>query len=189
MTNATVIFLNGTSSSGKSTLAQALQAGLADHVFLHVAEDMFFNMLPAHAYQHADFFRYGSQLYSGFAYSVAALAGSGSRVIVDTVAWSPGSLEAFLHALQTTPTLAVGVHCDLEVLEERERKRGDRSAGLARRQYNLAHQDMLYDVEVDTSRQSLDVSVAVIVNAWCHPSPGVSAFNRMQARTRGANAR
>ena len=55
MPTASVIFLNGTSSSGKSTLAKALQAALVEHIFLHVAEDMFFDMLPGHAYDHPDF--------------------------------------------------------------------------------------------------------------------------------------
>ena len=49
MENAPVIYLNGTSSSGKSTIARALQAQLVDRVFLHVAEDSFFAMLPDRA--------------------------------------------------------------------------------------------------------------------------------------------
>lgn len=181
MPNAPVIFLNGTSSSGKSTLARALQGALADHVLLHVAEDMFFAMLPDHAYQHADFFRYGSSLYDGFARCVATLVASGNRMVVDTVAWNSGSLDSFLRALKDTPVLAVGVHYDLEVLEERERQRGNRSSGLARRQFHLAHQDMLYDVEVDTSRLSIDDCVATILSAWRNPPSGESAFTRMRA--------
>jgi chloramphenicol 3-O phosphotransferase len=149
-------------------------------IFLHVAEDMFFAMLPERAYEHADFFRYGSRLYDGFANSVAALAASGNRIVVDTVAWSPGSLDAFLHALRDTQVLAVGVHCDLEILEQRERQRGDRSTGLARRQILLTHQDVLYDVEVNTAHLDLDTCVASILDAWHHPPPGDSAFTRMR---------
>ena len=186
MAHASVIFLNGPSSSGKSTLARALQTALADHVFVHVAEDMFFAMLPAHAYAHPDFLRYGTRLYTGFAHCVAALAARGNRVIVDTVAWSPGSLAVFLHALQETRVLAVGVHCALEVLEAREGQRRDRAVGLARRQFALTHHDVLYDIEVDTSRASLDACVAAIVDAWRHPAAGASAFSRMRARDRSA---
>lgn len=128
------------------------------------------------------FNRYGSRLYDGFANSVAALAASGNRVIVDTVAWSPGSLDAFIDVFQDTQVLAVGVRCDLQVLEQREGQRGDRSTGLARRQFHLAHQDALYDVEVDTSDLDLDACVADILNAWRNPPSGESAFTRMRAR-------
>jgi chloramphenicol 3-O phosphotransferase len=39
----------------------------------------------------------------------------------------------------------------LDVLEERERKRGDRDIGLARWLYDRVHQGIRYDLEIDTS--------------------------------------
>ncbi|WP_205128715.1 phosphotransferase-like protein [Burkholderia ubonensis] len=47
--------------------------------------------------------------------------------------------------------LVVGVVAPLEVIEERERNRGDREIGLARWQYQRVHADMKYDLVVDTS--------------------------------------
>jgi chloramphenicol 3-O phosphotransferase len=167
-----VIFLNGASSSGKGSLAGQLQVQLAEHVFIHLAEDMYFNLLPAEAWQRSDFLDVGRRLYDGFARSVAAMAGAGNRVIVDTVGWNPGSLETFVGALADTDVLAVGVHCDLEVLEQRERSRGDRSAGLARRQLPLVHLGADYDVEVDTSAGDIAGCTAQIVAGWNRPPRG-----------------
>jgi chloramphenicol 3-O phosphotransferase len=45
----------------------------------------------------------------------------------------------------------VGVFAPFEVLEARERERGDRMIGLARWQYERVHRDMTYDLEIDTS--------------------------------------
>ena len=45
MAAPTIICLNGTSSSGKSTIARALQAHL-EATFLHVELDTFIDMLP-----------------------------------------------------------------------------------------------------------------------------------------------
>ena len=49
MEAGTVIFLNGTSSSGKGTLARALQASL-DSMFLHVEMDYIYAAMEAAGY-------------------------------------------------------------------------------------------------------------------------------------------
>ena len=48
MKTAKIILLNGTGSSGKTSLARALQAASRD-VFLHVQMDAFLDMLPTGA--------------------------------------------------------------------------------------------------------------------------------------------
>ena len=70
-------------------------------------------------------------------------------VIVDTVAWNPGSLAGFVDALWDIQVFAVGIHCALPLLEERERQRGDRSPGLARRQSEVVHRNAHYDFEIE----------------------------------------
>ena len=45
----------------------------------------------------------------------------------------------------------VGVRCPLEVLEQRERERRDRTAGQARAQFAVVHAGVAYDLEVDTA--------------------------------------
>jgi len=181
-----IIFLNGTSSSGKSTLTAALQARL-EHVFLHFSEDFFFHMLPGSAHERPDFMTIGSALYDGFARSAAAMVGAGNHLIIDTVAWTPGSMSTFERALRGIEVLAVGVHCDIDVLEERERQRGDRSSGLARMQFPKAHVEALYDVEVDTSTRTLEDCVETIVQAWRQP-PAEAAFARLRTLTDARNA-
>ena len=41
-------------------------------------------------------------------------------------------------------------HCPLEVAEQRERERSDRTIGLARRQFPAIHDFLSYDLAVDT---------------------------------------
>lgn len=173
-----IIFLNGTSSSGKSTLTTVLQERL-EPVFLHFSEDFFFNMLPGDAHQRLDFLAIGSALYDGFARSAAAMVAAGNHLIVDTVACHPGSMAAFERAFKGVGVLAVGVQCDIDVLEERERQRGNRSAGLARTQSPKVHLEALYDVEVDTSTTTPDECAAIIVAAWRQP-PADPAFDRLR---------
>ncbi len=164
MEHVQAIFLNGSSSSGKTTLAKALQLRL-DKSYLHIAEDMFFAALPEREYPQSDFLRYGQRLYTGFTQCVRTLIQCDNLVIVDTVAWNPGSLAGFVEALWDMRVCAIGVHCTLPILEEREQRRNDRSIGLARRQSDRVHQDALYDLEVDTSSMDTVACVDLIVGA------------------------
>lgn len=176
-----VIFLNGASSSGKSTLAHALQHCLAKP-YLHLSEDMFFATLPARHYSEPEYLRYGSRLYEGFTQCVRTLVQCGNRVIVDTVAWNPGSLSGFVNALWDLQVFAVGIHCPLPLLEIRERQRNDRSVGLARRQFELVHQDAIYDFEIDTSQLDSAACAKLITTEMEH-LPVPHAFARMKERS------
>jgi len=49
------------------------------------------------------------------------------------------------------PVLWVGVRCDSAVAAGREMARGDRVAGQAASQADAVHQDVVYDLEVDTT--------------------------------------
>jgi chloramphenicol 3-O phosphotransferase len=77
-----IIWLNGTSSSGKTTLARELQRLLNDY-FLHVCFDTFYQMLPARfkPLTPADS-RYVEKVHLGFEYAIPALAQAGNRLIV-----------------------------------------------------------------------------------------------------------
>jgi chloramphenicol 3-O-phosphotransferase len=65
-----IVWLNGTSSSGKTALAKELQALLDDH-FLHVCFDTFYQMLPPQfkPTTQADS-KYVEQVNLGFEYSM-----------------------------------------------------------------------------------------------------------------------
>ena len=166
-----VIVLNGTSSSGKSTLAKALQARL-DGPWLSVGIDTVVFALPA-AYLNqplwSEVFRYvapepgsaapyrietgelGMRLVHGLHGVIAALAAEGHDVIVDHVLSEPGWLPDLRERLgDASDLIVVGVRCPLEVVVERERSRNDRTIGQAAALFDVIHRGG-YDVEVDTS--------------------------------------
>ena len=173
MDNVQIILLNGASSSGKSTLAKALQAQLeTPHVTL--AEDDFWFKLPEG--DHPFEVRY--RLYYGFMSCIAALAERGNYVIVDTVADDRDALREFARLLSPYRVLFVGVHCALPVLEEREQARGDRTPGTARRQFEHVHTHTPYDIEVDTSQATLIECIESILAARNQPQTP-STFERL----------
>ena len=83
---------------------------------------------------------------------IAAIAASGTGVIVDEVFLDGGgSQERLRAALGGLAALWVGVKCDREVTRAREALRPDRVAGMAEAQATAVHQDVAYDMIVDTS--------------------------------------
>lgn len=165
---ATIILLNGVGSAGKSSIAKALQA-IASEPFLHVAMDAFLDMMPARYWDHPDgvtfetveqdgkpsvVIRSGAvadRILRGMRQSVAAMARAGNNLIVDDVLID-NEMAEYAALLADFTLRTVGVFAPLDVLEARERERGDRLIGLARWQYDRVHRGRRYDLELDTSQ-------------------------------------
>jgi len=165
---STVIILNGVGSVGKTSTAKAIQQ-IARAPFLHVQMDTFLEMLPPRMFGHPDGYIFetlddgGSpsvaihsgpaleRLMRGMRSAVAAMAAEGNNVVVDDVMFSGGEADDYRRLLGRSNLRLVALIAPLEVLEARERDRGDRELGLARWQYDRVHQGIAYDLRIDTS--------------------------------------
>ncbi len=176
---AQVIILNGVGSVGKSSTARALQA-IAAKPFLFVAMDAFIEMLPAAMLDHPDglVFERGlrdglpaiaiksgptlQRALRGMRHAIAAMAGQGNNLIVDEVMLDAGPLQEYRDLLSPFDLRIVGLFAPLDVLEARERARGDREIGLARWQYDRVHRGIVYDLEVDTAAATPEACARLI---------------------------
>jgi chloramphenicol 3-O phosphotransferase len=180
-----IIFLNGTSSAGKTTIAVALQNTL-EAAHMRASLDDFFHLFPEklltprNEEEAQAFMCLVPKVVSGFHRAIAAFAGAGSNVIVDHVLEGEGWLDECLAAWKDYDVLFVGVRCPLEVAEQREKDRGDRNIGLARYQFERVHRHDLYDLELDTSVLSVAECVAKI-RAVLSNKPEPSAFKALAA--------
>jgi chloramphenicol 3-O phosphotransferase len=184
---ATCIVLNGTSCSGKSSIAAALQE-LWPRPLQVTGIDTFL------AAQSKRFFAIDGRVVAGFSWVPvtadgqpafrwvpgplglemikashaywAACAAAGLDQVIDDVWLVPGQPAGLRDALLAADTLWVGVRCPLAVAEQRERERGNRIAGTVRGQQALVHTFREYDVEVDTSvatpRECAEAILAVL---------------------------
>lgn len=166
-----IIILNGIGSVGKSSTAKALQNIAREH-FLHVPGDSFLDMIPERLWNHPEgisFQRHegsdgpsiviemgnaSERVFSGMRAAVAALASQGNHLVVDDVMLTADDQEEYRTFLNGLEYRFVGMFAPLDVLEERERQRGDRMLGLARWQYDRVHNGISYDLEIDTSLHS-----------------------------------
>jgi chloramphenicol 3-O phosphotransferase len=87
----------------------------------------------------------------GMRHAVVAMAEQGNNLIVDEVMIGPGKAQDYRSLLSGFDFRFVGLFSPLDVLEARERGRGDRKAGLARWQYHRVHRGVVYDLEIDTT--------------------------------------
>ena len=73
----------------------------------------------------------------------------------------------------------IGIHCPLEVVEQRERDRKDRTLGQARAQYDVIHKYTEYDLEVNTSLLSTEQCAQQIIERLQSPP---TAFKLLKSR-------
>jgi len=156
-----VIVLNGTSSSGKTTLAREIQS-TSDDVYLYCALDAFWDMTPFHIPAGSKNF---PTMKLAMAKSVKALAETGHNVVVDIVFCGQKTYQEFITVLEGIHMTLVKVECPLAELEARELARGDRAIGLAKRQLDPVHQDVLYDITVNTFENSTELCIELIMSA------------------------
>lgn len=167
MSTAQVVLLNGIGSVGKSSIAKALQK-IARRPFLHIQMDAFIEMLPEAYLDHPDGLTFKTieqdgkpsvvissgpvttRAFRGMRHAIAAMAAEGNDLIVDDVLIGDGMAE-YERLLAGHRLHKVGVFAPLDVLEERERARGDRRIGLARWQFDRVHKGIRYDLELDSS--------------------------------------
>src|SRR6056297_607177 len=124
--NGKVIFLNGTSSSGKTTIAKELQKSL-EKPYLYISLDNYLNNLPPAFLQDNEYMAKSFPiLLDGFNASCAAIAKAGNNVIVDHVLQEPSWVAPCVKVFWNLKVVFVGVHCPLDVLETREKARDER---------------------------------------------------------------
>lgn len=162
-----LLVLNGGSSSGKSSIARALQLpGILPGLWLTFGVDVLIDALPGRGEDprsglmlepdgtvvvEPEFRAVEDIWYRG----LASMARDGARLVLDEVLLSGAAGQRRLQAaFDGLDVLWVGVHCDPAVAAAREVGRADRIRGMAMTQAVAVHVGVTYDVEVDTTDRS-----------------------------------
>jgi len=163
-----VILLHGASSSGKSSIALALQAQIGEP-FWHISIDHLRDagVLPLARIRRGEFDwkQMRESFFDGFHRSLPAFAEAGNNLIVEHIVETELWLRQLVSLLSGVDVFFVGVHCPLDELERRERVRGDRPIGDARRDYETIHAFTTYDLELDAREPPSD-NASRVVAAW-----------------------
>lgn len=180
-----VVLLNGVSSSGKSSIARQLLIDL-ERTYFHMSVDMIGAMRSETRTHELDATAITDVLRrtrAGFHRAVTGMALAGNDIIMDYVLSEPWRLRDCLTVMRGIDVVFVGVHCSLDELQHRERQRGDRPTGTAASQIESVHAHKSYDLEVDTSTDTIEACSAQI-KAFLDSGLSQRAFDRLRVASK-----
>jgi chloramphenicol 3-O-phosphotransferase/GNAT superfamily N-acetyltransferase len=153
----TIIWLNGVSSSGKSTLAKTLQERLPKP-FYTLSNDMFTNdIVSPDKFINLDWRETYYRVLIGMYHAVRAFSDIGIDPIVDDVLLRVDDrLEQCVELLCDYPVLFVHVLCPIDELRRREKERSDRGIGQGESQLTELNPQDTYDITVNTHEDSVE---------------------------------
>ncbi|NKB71774.1 MAG: chloramphenicol phosphotransferase [Candidatus Latescibacteria bacterium] len=173
MTQGVIVFLNGASSAGKTSIALALQ-DLFDEPYLLVGLDSALSILPERfrTFENPDNHKAIRAAISGAHHGIAALASTNNNVIVDHILSEEHEFIECVLLLSHFTVFFVGVHCELHELEKREAMRNHKM-GVVKSQLESVHALGVYDIEVDTTHigtQSCAIEIKKKVESGISPT-------------------
>jgi chloramphenicol 3-O phosphotransferase len=169
-----IIIINGAPSAGKTSIIKEMQK-IYPQPLLRTGIDHFWATIPdqykefgAQADQGYHFIQstdkdgnpvaqaqsgpLGKKIDNTIAQVVKCLADCGHDVAVDEILWEKRELQNYRKALKNHSVYFIGVICDLQELERREKARGNREIGLARGHIDIVHQHKdYYDLVIDST--------------------------------------
>jgi len=192
-----IVFLNGTSSSGKTSISTEL-LNQSEFSFHHLSIDDFVNGLfrnyidfintTCSSIESAD----GEDvqvsndiiidpLVTLFYSTIKFMSAKGMNIVVDTVNDNDERFNTFLDLLIDHPVLFVGVTCSKEELIRREKLRGDRAIGLAISQYDKVYCLNEYDIELNTETLRPNECANLILN-FIRSNREYAAFKKLNKK-------
>ena len=191
-TKSILIVLNGSSSSGKTLTAQALQTRLPGCVITgfdellertrpfgkegkHFMSRLLRNLRIIRFQMTDGRFHLFQQLHHEVVKDVLA----GNAVIVETAFLEDRVLRDAAEHFAPLGGYLIGMKPPLVVSEQWEKQRGDRPPGQARRHYDIVHSHQIYDLILDPSHMTPEECAEMILNKLERDTP--VAFDQLRS--------
>ena len=156
MEKGRILFLNGVTSSGKTSIVEALQAR-KDVFFYVVANDLFQEMI-GEEYLKENYWKYLGEVIIMMYHTAKLFSDMGKNVLIDGILVEREGVaphyERLLSILKDNPLDVVEVYCPPKICRERNIARGDRYESQSDEQAALMAPDIRYSLRVDTSIHS-----------------------------------
>lgn len=156
MQKGRIIFLNGVTSAGKTSIVDALQA--RDDVFFYVVANDLFEQMVGDQYLLEDYWKHLSEVIIMMYHTAKLYSDMGKNVIIDGILVEREEIkphyQQLLEILKDNPLDVVEVYCPLEICRKRNAARKDRYETQSEEQQALMAENIAYSVKVDTSVDS-----------------------------------
>lgn len=166
MEKGRIIFLNGVTSAGKTSIVEALQE--RDDIFFYVVANDLFQEMVGEKYLQQDYWKYLSEVIIMMYHTARLYSDMGKNVLIDGILVEREEIKPhyrqLLEILKDNPLDIVEVYCPLEICRQRNIDRGDRYESQSEEQHALMAENIQYSVTVDTSVHSSAECADIIVN-------------------------
>ena len=160
-----IIFLNGVTSSGKTSIVEALQE--RDDVFFYVVANDLFQKMVGDKFLREDYWKYLSEVIIMMYHTAKLYSDMGKNVLIDGILVERDEIkphyQQLMEILKENPLDIVEVYCPLDICRERNIARGDRYETQSDEQHELMAQNIKYSFRVDTSVNSPEECAEMIV--------------------------
>lgn len=167
MEKGRIIFLNGVTSSGKTSIVEELQSR-EDVFFYVVANDLFIEMV-GEKFLKENYWKYLSEVIIMMYQTAKLYSDLGKNVIIDGILVEKDEIkphyEKLKEILKDNPLDIIEVYCPLEICEKRNIIRGDRYSNQSFEQASIMAKDIKYSLKVDTNKYSSKECADLIINA------------------------
>jgi len=153
MTKGRILFLNGVTSSGKTSIVEALQE--RDDVFFHVVANDLFQEMVGDKYLRQDYWKYLSEVIIMMYHTAKLFSDMGKNVLIDGILVEREQIrphyQQLLEIMKDSPLDIIEVYCPLVICRQRNIQRGDRYETQSEEQAALMAKGIRYSMKVDTS--------------------------------------
>ena len=160
-----IIFLNGVTSSGKTSIVEALQE--REDVFFYVVANDLFQEMVGDKFLREDYWKYLSEVIIMMYHTAKLYSDMGKNVLIDGILVERDEIkphyQQLMEILKENPLDIVEVYCPLDICRERNIARGDRYETQSDEQHELMAQNIKYSLRVDTSVNSSEECAELIV--------------------------
>ena len=165
MEKGKIIFLNGVTSAGKTSVTRAMQ-NRDDLFFYAMSNDLFQDMVGVR-YLRKNYWKHLGNVLFEMYHTAKLFSDRGHHVILDGVLSEhpeiPDHYRRMREIFADSPFYMVYLDCPLELCRQRNLARGDRGEYQSHEQAKMMPADAVYDLTLDTSRLSSEECAEVIV--------------------------
>jgi adenylylsulfate kinase/chloramphenicol 3-O phosphotransferase len=166
MKKGKIIYLNGVTSTGKTSIARIIQ-DIADEFFYLIGSDILMYMV-GEKHRLNDYTKYECEMFIDMYHFAKLLSDMGKDVIIDCALFEtfelPNHYQKMVNILRKNPLLTVNVVCPLEICRERNLKRGDRGEFQSYEQDKIMDKSVMLDFTVYTDKNSSEECAKMILH-------------------------
>ena len=153
MEKGRIIFLNGVTSAGKTSIVESLQ--YQEDIFFYVVANDLFQEMVGENYLHKNYWKYLSEVIIMMYHTAKLYSDMGKNVLIDGILVEREEIKPHYHQLleilKNNPLDIVEVYCPLDICRQRNIARGDRYETQSQEQDALMAENIKYSIKVDTS--------------------------------------